>query len=607
MMFKLSLTSVKKRWQDYLVLMVGLMIAISIFYMFQTLSLNTNFLEKNIPSVSMVAIVFQLGAFLLSIITIVYIFYANSFLLSMRKKEYGMYMMLGAKKKKIGQMMAIETLFIGSFSIVVGLILGTVLAKLMGDWLSTAIDLPSNTYEAFVPTALLITLAFFGVLFLITTIVNVTKFMKTRTLDLLYSESQSERPKSKPLMTVVKIILSLVLMAIGYFCMVNIKTVQIIGVIVAIVTITPGTFLFFSALVPVIVNKLKSWESLSGKKIRIFTLSQLSFKASSLAQVLGLVTMLLALSLGAVTVGQAFKNFAADLLSTNVNDAVIYNATPEIKTLLGKLAIKDEVVYQSKLVGESHYFIQEELVKQPLLAQETQEMGVPFKALNELKLNHVYAYQNVGEEKIVRGFNQIADSYGSSNVYESSYQVVTEAEFEQLAGEVNTIQVIRVKDYQAQLPAFKQLHQLELARHPGLEYSNSKYEMYQQIQSMANGFMFMGFFLGIAFLAMLASCLMFKILTGAYQDIARYDMLHKIGVKRQLLMGSIRKEILAIFLAPAFLGVIHVLVGLKMFQIFIPNPYAYIAMPFAIYGCIYLGYYVMTVYLYKDIVLPKKK
>ena len=101
MMLKLSLTSIKKRWQDYLVLMMGLIIAISIFYMFQTLSLNTSFLEENIPTVSMVAIVFQFGAFLLAIITVVYIFYANSFLLSMRKKEYGMYMMLGANKKKI--------------------------------------------------------------------------------------------------------------------------------------------------------------------------------------------------------------------------------------------------------------------------------------------------------------------------------------------------------------------------------------------------------------------------------------------------------------------------------------------------------------------------
>ncbi|MBP1040739.1 ABC transporter permease [Vagococcus sp. BWB3-3] len=606
MMFKLSLTSVKKRWQDYLVLMLGLMIAISIFYMFQTLSLNTSFLEENIPSVSMVAIVFQLGAFLLSIITIVYIFYANSFLLSMRKKEYGMYMMLGAKKKKIGQMMAIETLFIGSFSIVVGLLLGTVLAKLMGDWLSSAIDLPSNTYEAFVPNALLITLVFFCILFVITTIVNVTKFMKTRTLDLLYSESQSERSKGKPLMTIVKICLSLVLIGIGYACMVNIMTVQIIGIVVAILTITPGTFLFFSALVPLIVGKLKSWEALSGKKIRIFTLSQLSFKASSLAQVLGLVTMLLALSLGAVTVGQAFKNFAADLLSTNVNDAVVYNATPEIQAVMDKLETKEAFTYHSKKVGETAYFIQEELANHPLLVQEKQEIGAPFKELKEVELNHVYAYQNEGEGRIAQGFNQIADGYNNSGLYENSYAVVSQAEFDQLVGEVNTIQVIRVADYQAQLANFKELHQLELARHPGLEYSNGKYEMYQQIQSMANGFMFMGFFLGIAFLAMLASCLMFKILTGAYQDIARYDMLHKIGVRRQLLMGSIRKEILAIFLAPAFLGVIHVLVGLKMFTLFIPNPYAYIAMPFGIYGCIYLVYYFITVYLYKDIVLPKK-
>ncbi|MBK5514820.1 hypothetical protein JFT70_07070 [Bacillus sp. TH11] len=46
---------------------------------------------------------------------------------------------------------------------------------------------------------------------------------------------------------------------------------------------------------------------------------------------------------------------------------------------------------------------------------------------------------------------------------------------------------------------------------------------------------FMGFFLGIAFLAMMASCLMFKILSGASKDIMRYQMLRKIGVRQELL------------------------------------------------------------------------
>ncbi len=68
--------------------------------MFQTLALNKAFLESN-PHANTVAIAFQIGSFLLAIVTFFYILYANSFLLSIRQKEFGMYMMLGAKSIKL--------------------------------------------------------------------------------------------------------------------------------------------------------------------------------------------------------------------------------------------------------------------------------------------------------------------------------------------------------------------------------------------------------------------------------------------------------------------------------------------------------------------------
>ncbi|WEG72667.1 FtsX-like permease family protein [Vagococcus intermedius] len=612
MMLKLSLTSVKKRWQDYLVLMMGLIISIAIFYMFQTLSLNTKFLEENIPTVAMVTIVFQLGAFLLAIITVVYIFYANSFLLSMRKKEYGMYMMLGAKKRKIGQMIAIETLFIGACSLLIGTVIGTLLAKVMGSTLSQLIDLPSNTYESFVPLALLVTSLFFVILFIVTSIINVVKFRKTSTLDLLYSEAKSERSKKQPVRTAVKILLSLILIGIGYGCMINMSTLQIIGVFIAIITITPGTFLFFNALVPFVVNQVKSSRAVSNKGIRIFTLSQLSFKATSLARVLGLVSMLLALSLGAVTVGQAFRNFAGDVLKSTPNDVVIYNPTAELNKQVSQLNIEEKLVYHTKNKEGVTYFIQEDFAKQPLKVTEYNGSEVTFTPniheVSKFDETHVYSVANDDDFNLIQGLSNLLNPYITSNigVYDSQFQIIPKSNFESLEVKEELVQVIRVKDYQKQANIFKKIDQLEKQRFNTTDFTMSKYDIYQQIQSMASGFMFMGFFLGIAFLAMLASCLMFKILSGAYQDVKRYDMLHKIGVRRNLLIKSLHQELFAIFLAPAVLGIVHVLVGLKMFTVFIPNPYNYIALPFAVYGAIYLIYYVITAQLYKNIVLPKK-
>jgi putative ABC transport system permease protein len=121
------------------------------------------------------------------------------------------------------------------------------------------------------------------------------------------------------------------------------------------------------------------------------------------------------------------------------------------------------------------------------------------------------------------------------------------------------------------------------------------------------GFEFMGFFLGIAFLAMLASCLMFKILSGAASDQIRYQMLNKIGTRQSVLRRSIVKEIFVLFILPAIVGVVHVLFGLQMFKLLMVDPYDQLWLPFTIFGLLYMIYYVITVLLYEHIVLPKVK
>ncbi|PEO59104.1 ABC transporter permease, partial [Bacillus wiedmannii] len=108
-------------------------------------------------------------------------------------------------------------------------------------------------------------------------------------------------------------------------------------------------------------------------------------------------------------------------------------------------------------------------------------------------------------------------------------------------------------------------------------------------------------------LAMMASCLMFKVLSGASKDVARYQMLHKIGVRRELLAKSIYKELFFIFLFPAIVGITHILVGINMFGSLLIDPYLRIWLPLVIFVVIYSIYYLITVQLYKGIVLPKKK
>lgn len=111
------------------------------------------------------------------------------------------------------------------------------------------------------------------------------------------------------------------------------------------------------------------------------------------------------------------------------------------------------------------------------------------------------------------------------------------------------------------------LEKVQLASNPAMAQalSRTKPFSYQMILGFTSGFEFMGFFLGIAFLTMLASTLMFKVLSGAASDKMRYEMLYKIGTRRKVLKQSIRHEIGVLFLLPGILGVIDVLFGLRLF------------------------------------------
>jgi len=101
MLFKLAFISVKDRWRDYLVLFSGLIISSAIFYMFEAIATNQAFIKGNI-SLGLATFVFQFGSVLLGIITLVYIVYANSFLMNMREHDYGLFIMLGGKKSRLG-------------------------------------------------------------------------------------------------------------------------------------------------------------------------------------------------------------------------------------------------------------------------------------------------------------------------------------------------------------------------------------------------------------------------------------------------------------------------------------------------------------------------
>ncbi len=601
MLWKLSLTGIKGRLKDYIVLFSGLVMASAIFYMFESMASNEAFLKSN-SIISMVVFIFRFGSVLLGIITFAYILYANSFLMAMRQKDYAMFMMLGAKGRKIAQMIFIETFLVGIAATAVGSLLGIGLASGVNTLLVNQLNLQISHYAAFNLQALVVTLAFFSILFLIAAIFNARAIAKKSILALLRETNTPAQVKQRPFMLFLQTVLGICSLAVGYYMMSDLMKFQLVGIGVALVTIILGTYLVFRSVIITILSLLKRTDAIALKRLNNFTLSQLSFRIRDYTQMLSMVAMLFALALGALTVGLGFKN-EIPIMAKSVApyDLYLNNAQNASDEKVNALKPTLDVTYSLKETDDTLYYNKDQFNKNNLLSTSTNQMSID---VTYNKLSGDQLAKDITAQDQLRSY-LLPEQRGKE------IQVVDQTAFDTINAPESSLRMVQVKDFQASYDALHELAQTNQETNT-TETADTNFSqrvfVYDTYNGLFSGFEFMGFFLGIAFLTMLASCLMFKILSGANSDIQRYTMLKKIGTRTSLLKGSIRKEIVVLFLVPGILGMIHVLFGLQMFTTLMIDPYHDLWLPFGIFIALYAIYYVVTIWLYTNIVLrPNKK
>ncbi|PFN46140.1 FtsX-like permease family protein [Bacillus thuringiensis] len=616
MLFKISMSGLKSKLQDYIVLLLGLIISISIFYMFQTLAQNKAFLESN-SNVAAIVFAFQIGSVLLAIITFFYILYANSFLLSLRQKEFGMYMMLGAKKHKVTLLMFIETIVLGAASLVIGITIGVGLADGIGQLLMKQLEFSGEGYQAFYIPSMTVTCIFFFVLFVLSAIMNGMKLSRITVLQLVHADEQTERVAVKGKMTAVVAFLGLLLLGIGYTSLIYISQLQGENIIsipkfmaIGLIAATVGTYMLFGSLLPVMMKKVQSNKKRREKGLNAFTFAQLNFRMNSLTNVLATVAILVALGAGGIACGMAFKNNVLKQTDKGtIYDSVVHNPTVEEKKLLDGIPFKEQLEYRYKVDDTYVYYIKEELENnRPLVKDRKNEktMKVSEKIpMNAFVLSRQWGKDDGKPKQWSDAFQTIQPKYMYPN---HEVKIVNQNIYDSMKDTENKVFIGKADNFGTYIKEWKKLDELHVVKYKNVkaEELDSKYQTYKSNQSLSSGLMFMGFFVGIAFLAMMASCLMFKVLSGASKDCTRYQMLRKIGVRRELLTQSIYKELFFVFLIPAIVGIVHVLVGMNMFSPLLIDPYFRIWLPLAIFVVIYLMYYFITVQLYKRIVLSKE-
>ncbi|EJP98238.1 FtsX-like permease family protein [Bacillus cereus] len=614
MLFKLSMSGLKSKLQDYIVLLIGLIVSISTFYMFQTLSLNKTFLESN-ANVGPIVLIFQIGSFLLAIVTFFYIMYANSFLLSLRQKEFGMYMMLGAKKYKVTLLMFLETIVLGAASLVIGITIGVGLAEGIGQLLMKQLELTGEGYKALYIPSMVATCIFFFALFVLSASMNSIKLSRISVLQLVHADAQTERVAVKGKMTIVVAFLGLILLGIGYASLLYIPQAKNLGTVptlmaLGLIAATVSTYMLFGSLLPVMIKKIKSNKKRSEKGLNAFTFAQLNFRINGLTNVLATVAILVALGAGGIACGMAFKN---DVLKQTdkgtIYDSVVHNPTAEEKNILSIILFQEKLEYRYKVDDKYVYYIKEELENnRPLVKDRKNEKIMKVSEeipMDAFALSRQWGKEDAESKQWREAFETIQPNYIHPD---HKIKIVDQNIYDSMKDTENTVFIGKTDVFGAYVKEWKKIDELQVVKYKNVkvEELDSKYQTYKANQSFSSGLMFMGFFVGIAFLAMMASCLMFKILSGTSKDSIRYQMLRKIGVRRELLTQSIYKELSFVFLVPAIIGIVHILVGMNMFGPLLIDPYFRIWLPIVIFIVIYSIYYWITVQLYKRIVLPKE-
>ncbi|AIG65591.1 FtsX-like permease family protein [Weissella tructae] len=593
MLTKIALKSLRHKWRDYLVLLIGTTIAVGIFYMFSAMATNDAFLKAN-STVKMIIPVFIVGEVLLGIITFVYLNFANSFLLRLRQKEYGLFSMLGATKRQIGTLLMRETLLVGVVSVILGMLLGMGLTSVSAGYLMNLIGIELENWSVVTPNAIIVTVIFFMLVFFINGVYNRIRLTRRDTLTLLTADATVKQPKLSTMKMVFMGLLGLALLIGSYLLMPHIGTFMLPGFVAIIVLNITGTYLFVSHTLNLVTKWIQN-SNFGMRGLRPFLNGQLRFRLADYKRILTMIAVLFGMALGAMSVGQGYY---IALPTQAVENA---DVTMVVRNEQTDLSDVSDVTYRADI----HYVVSDDKVS--FLKSDFADIKIPDREYLEngkSKLNMV----SVDSEGINENYTLLTwANYAAGLEFGGQFELVDTLP----AGEQKTLRAFTTSDFMGNEKELRQVYDgekryLENANQGGPSSVPGSFGMLVLLKSVFGGLEFMSMFLGMAFMVMLASTLMFKILSNVVPDMRRYQILNMVGVTKHQAKMAVAKDLGILFFIPMTIGLADALIGLQMFDKLMPDAYAGVptALPWVL--GIYALYYLVTVFIYQRLVLKSK-
>ena len=588
---KLAVTNLKNNRKTYVPYIFTGVLTVMMFYIIDALSRGKGITQNTLK------ICLQYATGVIIVFAVIFLFYTNSFLIKRRKKEIGVYNILGMGKRHIARMMAVETILTAGISILGGLVFGIIFGKLMYLLLLKILHNSVDMQFSVNGTAIVQTVILFAGIFLLTYLYNILQIQLVNPVELLHGGNQGEKePKSRWLLVIVGV----AALGNGYWIALTTEAPleALLKFFVAVVCVIIGTYALFiagSIVVLKILRKNKAYyynpkhfTSVSGM---IYRMKQ---NGAGLANICVLSTMVLVMVSTTVSLYAGMEDILDSRFPRDVsivcNEADTNNEETLqrlIKEQCEKAGVKitDRVRYRygsmnavlkgnnlekiEQYYPDNHFYYVEMITQEEYNRIEKQNVSLKEQEILTYTTNGKCGKKQIniaGQNYQVKKELSEMTSQPKSTVemYKTLYIVFAKAEQIERIESFSYADKFNLKgDDGKQKETLEQIQNEFYEKFPDgtmesrMLSRSSFYELY-------GGLFFIGIYLGSMFIMATVLIIYYKQISEGYDDRERYQIMQKVGMSKKEVKRSIRSQVLSVFFLPLVVAVIHVAVAFKV-------------------------------------------
>ena len=608
---KLAASGLNKNRRLYIPYLLTCMFTVAMFYIVKSLSLNPG-LSDMVGDTTM-TFTMDFGCVVIGLFALIFLFYTNSFLMKQRKKEFGLFHILGMEKHHLYHLLAWENLYATIVTLATGLLVGIALDKAMFLLVSRMVGgkIPLGFFlskRAVVETIVLF-LGIYALIFL-----NALRQIKAASpIDLLHAGNVGEKePKAKWLIAIVGLLCT----GAGYYLAITTENpvTSLSLAFVAVILVVIGTYLLFTAGSITLLKILKNHKGYYYKTRHFISISGMIYRmkqnAVGLANICILSTgvLLMVACTTSLMVGMEdiirsrYPNQFA-LYTDDENLDTAREAVDAVKQLQKESGIEatKEMEYRylafSSILQQDTFLVTREGNLTDMDAIQNL-MFVPLEDYNkatgeekELKPGEVLLYSNraayeypnmkIFDQKYVvkeRLKSFPGNGIIAANIANTQFLVMPNMEdiqelykkqkevFTDIAGKIRIYYGFDARAGEKEQKEFQKAVYDVMAKQGYHGNVESSVEARQGFMGLYGGFFFIGIFLGLLFVMATVLIIYYKQISEGYDDKERFAIMQKVGMSREEVRSSIRSQVLTVFFLPLITAGIHVAAAFPMFN-----------------------------------------